>query len=407
MEPGIWSIILAMLLGWISNGQEGSHWLRLLVAHYRQQKDTWLLAFALENLGGLRMPSGRGSPQGRAGLAESANYLTEALEMFESLGDLREQGHSLRLLGLIYRSFDNREAKSMLINARRLLQEAGDHVMAANVGIQIAESNFRLGEMEEAFLSFRQLRRYYAGIGNQRFEAYALSKESMEAVRYSTIDHARETRKQSLAVSREARDLLGMAWSTWELGEVERVDGQLESARFYFEEAKSLFVDVGDPNGQVFYQRGLGDLAQELGQYVEAETRFEESLRLARQHPHLWAAAYALAGLGRATLGQNRLEEAHSFFVEGIELSLEHGYRELDLVSLAGLANHAMMTTQSERALQLSIFVLSQPLTWNETRKQVQVVLEAIRGEFDESRIESVETWAMTMTLEEVADLAS
>lgn len=406
MDLGIWSVLLAMLLGWVSNGREGVDWLRLLVGHHRQRGDPWLLAFALENLGGLLMPSGRGSLRGRAGLAETRRYLSEAVKLFEDLGDLRERGHSMRLLGLVSRGVDDREAKRMLLAARRLLQEAGDQVMAGNVGIQIAEICFLLGETDEAFLSYRQMRRYYAEMGNQRFEADALSKESMQAVRYSTIAHARGTREQSLALSREAGDLLGIAWSVWELGVVERVGGRLELARSYFEEAKSLFAELGDPNGLVFYHRGLGDIAQDLSQYEEAGARFEESLRLARQNSHMWATAYALAGLGRTTLGQDRDHMAQLFFLEGLELALEHGYRELVLVALAGLASHSLATGQTDRALQLAAFVLGQSLSWNETKQQARSVIEGVQGEFDGARIEVPEAKAQTMTLEEITDLA-
>ena len=163
---------------------------------------------------------------------------------------------------------------------------------------------------------------------------------------------------------------------------------------------------MGDPNGLVFYFRGLGDIALDMSHYEEAEARFEDSLQLARQSSHIWAVAYALVGLGRATLGQDRDHMAQSVFLEGLELALENGYRELVLVALAGLASHSLATGQTDRALQLAVFVLGQPLVWNETKHQARSVIEAVQGEFDGSRIEVPEARAQTMTLEEITDLA-
>ncbi|UCG24372.1 MAG: tetratricopeptide repeat protein [Chloroflexota bacterium] len=378
---GLWSLLLAMLYGWAFDHSGAIGWLRRLVDLHRRQDDRWLLAFTLENLGGLLMPSGLGRPGGQAGTSEAHRYLAEAKSLFEALGDRRERGYTLRLWGLLSRGGDFSEAKRLLLLAQQDFLAAGDPVMATDIDMALAGVCVARAEVDEAFSYYQHARKNYAQLGNRHFEAGALSQESLVALRLGTVEHARAARQESLAIARATGNKLHLAWGTWELGEVERVSGNYDLARSLFEEARPLFTSLEDPFGRVFYERGLGDVYYGLGNYEEASHRFEESLRLAKQHSHQWAAAYAHFGLGRVELAlaeQDQIEQVQDRFLEGLRGAYYHRYIELYNIGLSGLAACYAAAGRSEEALRLTGIVLASPLTWQETRGQASGVQEAI-----------------------------
>ena len=143
--------MLAMLYGWAFDKTEAIGWLRGLVQAHRDG-DPWLLAFTLENLGGLLLPSGLGRPEGQAGMAEAHHYLEEAVALFEKLGDRREKGYALKLWGLLSRVGDFSDAKRMLLVAHHDLEIAGDPVMAIQIMGFLTEVCMLRGEARNNFV---------------------------------------------------------------------------------------------------------------------------------------------------------------------------------------------------------------------------------------------------------------
>ncbi len=381
---GIWSVMLAMLYGWAFDQAAAIAWLHRLVETHRAGDDKWLMAVTLENLGGLLLPSGLGRPGGQAGTAEADRYLAEAVSLFEHLGDRREKGYTLKLRGLLNRKGDFSDAKRMLLTAQNDLETAGDPVMAIQIMMFLAEVCVLRGEISEGFDYYQRVRHESARLGNHHFEAGALSWESQMALRLDTVDHARETRQESLAVAKKTGDEINFAWGTWELGEIERVAGNYDKARALFEESRHLLATLEDPYAPAFLERGLGDLAHDLGRNEESLRHFEESLRLAKQVSHQWSVAYAYFGLGRAALAlakdgqENRVSQAQNHVFEGLHSAYYHRYREQYSIGVTGLADCYAASGQVEKALRMIQIVLASPLTWQETRKRAEEVQATI-----------------------------
>jgi tetratricopeptide (TPR) repeat protein len=204
-----------------------------------------------------------------------------------------------------------------------------------------------------------------------------------------------------------ASDMHGIAWSTWEMGDLERVAGNIDLAQNLFDQSWNLFEGVNDPNGFIFCQRGLGDVAQARGDFEGAEAKFVDSLRLAREQSHLWAAGYALSGIGRANLAMERFDMALENFLEAFRLNYDNGFYELAMIALVGLAGVLACTDRPEMAQRLSEFVLNQYLSWNETKGQAIAVREAAMSMLDSTKIKAAESWAAEATLEMLAGVVS
>ncbi|MDT8306292.1 MAG: NB-ARC domain-containing protein, partial [Anaerolineae bacterium] len=365
---GFWGIVLAYDYGRVVERLPGIHRLRRLVGYFERQGQQWERAFALHQLGQLL----QGERAGRDG----EEYLNQALALFQKLGDERESGYVLRSLGQQRRL---REAFADAIaywkTAQEKLEAAGDVTIGAGIHWQMGDAYLQLGEFEQAFAHYRNMVEAHARMGRKRLVADTLSKASFEAVRYGDLAYARESRQQALALAQEIGDLFNEGWSTWEMGELLRVGGDLVGAREWFEKAQLLFTRFEDRTGYTFYHRGLGDIALTRGNFLDAQLQFQASLRHAQARGNEWALAYAWCGMGSASVGLGHVEMARQHFLEALQRAVAAGERGITLFVLAGITALFALSGEDERATELGAFVLEQPLTWRETREWLQAIL--------------------------------
>ena len=373
---GFWGILLAFLYGRIIDLDQGIQHLRHLVHHFRQASIAWELAFALElllQLLEMRFNSGVDTD-------EIERFALQAIDIFQSLGDEREAGFTLRLFGQLHRLQHNYpQAIQHWQTAQEKLQSVGDWATAADIHWQLGDLHLQMGAFEVAFQHYKAMNQAYEEKGARRAAAHMLSKESYEALRYSDVDHAWRTRQRSLAYAREVGDIFSEAWSIWELGEIYRLKGDLEKARTCYQDAKTLLDRFEDPNGDTFYHRGLGDLALALNDFAGAERQFAASLESARAADHYWGMSYALTGLGRASLGLRNYGAARDHFKAALQHAKEADELGIALVALAGLAAFYAATAEPECAWILATQVLNHHVSWRETKGIAESILKALK----------------------------
>ena len=368
LEMGVWGVVLAWVYGWSSNLEDGLAALTELLPHIREQGDRWELAFAMQCLGHLQHKV--------LGWENAGQNLLEALHLFQETGDEHEIGFTQRLLGilrLMQQQFA--EAKLHLQAAQTRLENVGDLEVAAEVNWHLADVHFRLGEPDEAFRYLRALRQAHLNLGRTEAANRALSRESYEALRYGTIDRARETRRQTLALAREVDDTFSEAWYIWEMGEICRVAGEEEAARRWYDKAKGLFERIPDVNGVAFYHRSLGDLAHARRDYQEAQRQFRLSLALAQQMRHSWAESYAAAGMGRALLALGQPDAAQKLLLLALKVAKHTTDSGIILLALARITEWCLATGKYERAVALAALIVNHYASWRETKAQAETVL--------------------------------
>ena len=394
-EMGVWGVVLAWVYGWSSNLEDGLAALTELLPHIRGQGDRWELAFALQRLGHLRYKG--------LGWENAGQNLLEALHLFQETGDEHEIGLTQRLLGIL-RLMQQRfaEAKLHLQAAQTRLENVGDLVVAAEINWHLADVHFRLGEFDEAFRYLRALRQTHLNLGRTEAATRMLSRESYEALRYSTIDRARETRRQTLTLVQEIDDPLGEAWYTWEMGEIHRVAGEEEDARRWYDKAKGLFERVPDDNGVAFYHRGLGDLAHARGDYQEAQRQFKLSLELAQQMRHSWAESYAAAGMGRALLASGQPDAAWELLLLALKVAKHTADPGITLLALARIAEWCVATGKNEQAVVLTALVVNHYASWHETKAQAEAVSTAATAHLPGEQVAAARERGRELDLETV-----
>lgn len=366
---GLWASLFAYLYGRFSHSQVGGDYLRQLIKDYRQEKQPWELAVTLELLGGLNLAVFVKTGKKENNLEEAGQVLSEALAIFEQLGDSREYSYTLLFLGGYH------ALQGHLNEAIRIWRKAEDQFDQIGETITslhwlMGDLLFKSGDYDAAFQYYREIRDKYLQRGHKRIAAYALSFESMQALRYSNIQHARDTREESLQLSREVGDDFGEAWSSWEMGEIERVAGNFSDARHWFEKAGLMFKYVDQINGLVFYHRGMGDIALAEGNYSHARSQFEASQQYAESINFNWGAAYAHANLARADIALHDIDSARMNLSKSLVYSAGIGDAGLILLVLNDCAYFYASIGEYEPGKEISNFVASHFATWNEVKGQ-------------------------------------
>jgi predicted ATPase/class 3 adenylate cyclase len=169
-------------------------------------------------------------------------------------------------------------------------------------------------------------------------------------------DHAlaRSFGEESLALSTEAGDRWGQAFSLFRLGIISADHGEVERATALGTESLALARDIGDPWLIAYPLLVLGAVARHEGDYERAMALLTESLARARQSGDRYTIAMRLMNLGLTALDQGDTEQAGALCREGLALCQElRNQRGIAwcLGTLAGVAGAEGRAEQAARLL--------------------------------------------------------
>jgi tetratricopeptide (TPR) repeat protein len=267
------------------------------------------------------------------------------------------------------------EAISCWQEAMVHLGEAGDWIMAALLNWHVGDAYLQMGNLDAAFAYYRTMSEIGLAHGDSSLVGDMVGKESYEAARYGQLDRALETKWLALSYAGPRGDWYTEAWTTWEMGELQRLRGELDEAITWFERALLLFNRIDSRSGDAFYHRGLGDVAASRGFHAVAAFHFEESLRYAEEDRHPWARAYALIGLARANLALGSLPLAQEQMARALDTARATGDRAITLAALAGAAEYLAACGRTGLASEVAAAVAANPISWTETRTRAANVL--------------------------------
>jgi predicted ATPase len=413
---GPWAVLISTFYGWQQDRAQGLQWLRRLANDYCDRDDRWLYAFSLQALGQLLIM--RATQQILAADAsklatekeEAFHRFEQALNLFVELGDKIEQSRTLRWLGHLVQGEDPGMALDYFQEANSLLE--GTNIPAIHYYAYLAFCYLSLGDDEEAFRIFAQARRHYERQGNRTLLSGVLSLESMQAARFGDIDHARDLREAGLRIYQELGYDVIVIYSFYELGEIDRIAGLIESARRYYEQALSLFKTLGDPDshGQAFCQRGLGDLALLNGDYTLARRYFESAITLAKEpFVHSWLTSQAKIRLVQTAIHLGDIKAAEEYLDQVDRLLTFRGIVDnssLLMLALAEIAALMVAKNETDHALALGTFVANHPASWHETRWRAEEIMATAVAKLSPSARRAAETQGRQMTLDDALALA-
>ena len=134
-----------------------------------------------------------------------------------------------------------------------------------------------------------------------------------------------------------------MAFNLCDLGEIARLQGDYA----YYEESLAISQETGFCVVSADCLRGLGNLAEQQGDFAAAKKYFQECLAatgLSGFCPH---SPSAMTGLGWVALGLGEEREAKDHFYEALKLEASTQRHSITLDALAG-SGEAKMSRESE-----------------------------------------------------------
>ncbi len=191
-----------------------------------------------------------------------------------------------------------------------------------------------------------------------RFRAKVLNGAGMLA--FATGDHANGKRwnQAALAIARETGDKVNWAWALFWLSAHATIQPETYREGIPLcDEALALFRETGDQAGLAWAYNQLGELNRLIGDLTQARSAYESSLAICRETGNKRREAIALLNLSYVAQGQGEFGLAERYCLAGLallhELKLEY-HSAIALSMLAGPLTSLGRVEQAARILGAS-----------------------------------------------------
>lgn len=370
-ELGFWGSMLAYIYGYLIDANAAIQQLEKTLPQFEEKNSRWELANAKLHLARLLL-----KPEidhNKSTNEVIRKHLTDALEIFKSLGDTTNYGQTQRQLGnLSLQEQDLLEAIRQWKTARAqfLSLDANEWVAASSINWQIGDTYIHLGQFDDAYKCFQEISQTNLNHGFIQQAVGALSKESFERARHGNLEDAIRIRRHCLELIKQTGPEYQVAWNHWELGELMRLTGKPDEAAENFEFSYKVFKDFDDNVGLSFYWRGIGDILLSNDETNEAVKCFSKSIEFAHAVHHNWIAAYSSNGLGKAKLARDEIVAAQEHLMTALQLARKVHDPGIALTILECVSELQAKTGNAERAVLLNALVTSHFASWNETKSR-------------------------------------
>jgi predicted ATPase/DNA-binding SARP family transcriptional activator len=304
-------------------------------------------------------------------LGKSRQAALEALDIDIEIGDEISMADDLAMLSALALSDHSYDVGYKLILRQREIHESlGNEGSISWTIQQLGDICLSSGEYSRAIEYYREAILRYQERGRRQWVAGAYSWLSISALRMGDIDLAREARSQSLKISEELSYQTGMIWSYAELGEIERVAGNLGAAQRWYRQAKEYLANLQVYNLRSFTCRGLGQIALLQNDLERATSLFNESLEAAREEYFTWGIAYAEGYLGRVACLRGEHHRAWELFQHAAQVLSRWGDQGVALELIGGVAQLLLVSGQLAGAMILAAFLIHYQGSWYETKER-------------------------------------
>jgi len=373
-RTGLPYIFLALMRTWHIDVEKGMEMFADGMAKIRRKGDAWETAVALNFLGSALTDLVRWD--------EARACLSEAIGLSRRLGDQLLLAQNLQTMGYLEamtRNYD--QSFRLLEECQRIYLSLNVPRGAASVLYNMGDASISAGQYRQSIQQYQAALELYAGVGELKLVASMYSWQSIAAARLGDLALAFSLRQKSLEEFRRINDAGGTAWACWELGELQRIQGNLPAARESYEAALTIFQDHQMKQGVGYYHRGRGEVAFGQGDLAAARHHYEQSLNFLADEYQPWAKAFVSCQLARVLARTGELAQARMLLSQAIAYAMRLGDKGLTLVVLAGLVDLREAEGQRLTAVSLAAFVRSHIATHWETRQWLKAWLEAASGE--------------------------
>ena len=263
-----------------------------------------------------------GNALSRAGRKrEALERHEQALEIKRSLGDKNQVAISLaNIAGLTNQLGEPDKALQLLDQARALFEETEDPVGVAQTMRISAGVLTDLGEHEQAIELCRKAAAALAKFGDKYSEADAIQTAGHA---YSIMDRTAEAAEcfdRALSVFGQIKHVRGQARVLRELALLMDDVGQPERALEYLHRAQALMRSVNDESEMGFASQDIAGILRVQGRHREAVLYYEQARSLCRQSGNKSDEALVVADMAAVRVDEGRFEGALKLLEEASAL---------------------------------------------------------------------------------------
>lgn len=255
---------------------------------------------------------------------QQIEYLNQAVSARHAAGDVPGEAQTLNNLGVAYAALGMREKALDYFNqALRLQREVGDRTVEAFLLSNIGWIYLNMGQMQTALEYFRQALPIDRAIGDHRSEAYTLS--TIGAAYASLGDYQRAIEQYSEAL-RLWRSLGIRSEEVSTLNAIAAIyigTDHSDKALEYLNEAVPLFQHIADKSLRADTLSALAWIAASFNQYQKALETYETTLSLYQETGARAGQGYTLASMGIVYFGMGDYQQAISHFNKSLSITRE------------------------------------------------------------------------------------
>jgi tetratricopeptide (TPR) repeat protein len=167
------------------------------------------------------------------------------------------------------------------------------------------------------------------------------------------VEEAQKHLEQARGIYEEWEDPEGEAYALWALGGLWRIAGELRRAKTSFEEALSLSEGMGDPTGIGYALCGLGGVTRVMGHYRDSLSYYTRAHTVLKEIEDVFGTAYSFCGIANAYRMIDDFERALGYFDRATSLYQEIGDRISYAYTLWGEGTTLKMVGKEEEALEV------------------------------------------------------
>jgi len=217
-------------------------------------------------------------------------------------------------------------------------------------------------------------------------------------------EHAHEGLQTAVAEWRLIGDLRMTAFGLRLLSNSAFTLERYDEARAVLEESVALNSSVGDRWGLGSAYRGLGIIAQVLGQHQEAVVMFGKGLDTFTELGGSWWVARVLCDMSRSVFALGNHAEARRVWRESLRIATEIHATPVALEALACYASLQAEPDDMEHALELLLIVLNHPATVQETRNRAAHLRIELEAQLTSRQVEAAQVRAQAKTFEAIVE---
>ena len=184
-------------------------------------------------------------------------------------------------------------------------------------------------------------------------QAQAWGRATSFAWKQRDLQRAWDLGQQALDAYRGVGDSYREAWSLRQLGVVAQERGELRTSDELYEQAASIFHELGELRALQVMAHDQGTCALQRGDYVRARAFFEENLARSRELRSEIEVGNAFLALGHLALQERRYEDSTELFVASLESAIRYGVSLNVPLSLRGLSASTAVRGDLESAARM------------------------------------------------------